>query len=87
MVEAEVGGLLHNGKTYVPLRVTLHELGFSQPTTPIKTDKLYAEGIVTATVRQKNSKAMDVRFHLIKDRVKQEEFFVYWKPGIQNMGG
>ena len=22
----------------------------------------------------------------MKDRVKQKDFFVYWKPGIQNMG-
>ena len=53
--EAEVGGLFHNGKTYVPLRITLHELGFSQPPTPIKTENSAAEGIVTATVIQKSS--------------------------------
>ena len=22
----------------------------------------------------------------MKERVKQEDFFVYWKPGVQNMG-
>ena len=82
----EVGGLFHNGQTAVPLRITFHELGFTQPPTPLKTDNSTAEGIVTATVRQKSYKAMDMQFYWMKDRVKQKHFFVYWKPGIQNMG-
>ena len=36
--EAEVGGLFHNRKTAAPLQITLHELGFTQPPTPVKTD-------------------------------------------------
>ena len=82
----EVRGLFHNGQTAVPLRITLHELGFTLPTTPIKTDNSAAEGIVTTTVRQKRSKSMDIQFYWMKDRVKQKDFFVYWKPGSQNMG-
>ena len=58
--ESEVGGLFHNGQRYVPLRITLQELYFNQPPTPIKTDNFASEGIVTATVRQKSSKAMDM---------------------------
>ena len=84
--KAEVGWLFHNGKTAVPLRITLHELGFTQPPTPMKTDNSKAEGIVTATVRQKRSKAMDMWFYWMKDRLKQKDFSVYWKPGSQNMG-
>ena len=49
--EAEVGGIFHNGQTGVPLIITLHEIGFNQPPTPIKTDNSAAEVIVTATVR------------------------------------
>ena len=84
--EAEVGGLFQNGQTAAPLRITLHELSFTQQPTPIKKDNSAAEGIITATVRQKISKAMDMRFYWMKDRVKQKDFFVYWKPGSQNMG-
>ena len=29
---------------------------------------------------------MDMQFYWIKDRLKQKDFFVYWKPGSQNMG-
>ena len=84
--KAEVGGLFHNGQTAVPLIITLHELGFTHPPTPIKIDNSAAEGIVTAKVRQKSSKAMDMQFYWMKYRVKQKDFFVYWKPVIQNMG-
>ena len=84
--EAEVGGIFHNGKTALPLRIIIHELGFTQPPTPIHIDNSAAKGIVTAKVRQKMSKAMDMQFYWMKDRVKQKYFFVYWKPRSQNMG-
>ena len=61
--KAEVVGLFHNGQTVIPLRITLHEIGFIQPPTPMKTDNSAAEGIVTTTVRQKRSKAMDMQFY------------------------
>ena len=73
-VESEVGGMFHNGQTAVPLIITLYELCFNQPTTPIKTDNSAAKGIVTATVRQKRSKATDIQFYWMKDRLKQKTF-------------
>ena len=85
-VKEEVGGLFHNGQKYGPLRITLHEISFPKPPTPIKTDNSAAKGIVTATFKQKSSKAMDMQFYWMKDRVKQKYFFVYWKPGSKNMG-
>ena len=85
--EAEVGVLFQNGQTSVPLRITLHELGSTQPPTPIKIDNSAAEGIFTATVIQKMSKAMDMQFYWMRERIKQKDFFVYWTPGSQNMGG
>ena len=71
--EAEFGGLFHNGQTEVPLRITLHEIGFTKPPTPIKIDNSADEGIVTATVRQKRSKAMYMQFYWMKDRVKKKK--------------
>ena len=49
--KSEVSGLFHNSKTALPLRITLNELGFPLPLTPIKTDNSADEGIITATVR------------------------------------
>ena len=66
--KAEVIGLFHNRQTAVPLIITLHELGFTQPPTPIKIDNSVAEGIFTATVRQKRSKEMDMHFYWMKYR-------------------
>ena len=51
--KAEVRVLFQNGKTVFHIRITLNELGFPQPPTPIKRYKSDAEDIVTAMVRQK----------------------------------
>ena len=84
--EAEAGGMFHNGQTSTPLQISLHELGFTQLPTPIKTDNSAAEGIVTATVRQKRSKAIEMRFYWMKDRVKQKDFFVYCNQEAKTWG-
>ena len=84
--ESEVGGLSQNGQIAADLRITLHELGFTQTPTPIKTENSAAEGNVTDTGRQKISRAMDMYFYWMKDRLKQKDFFVYWKPGSQKWG-
>ena len=68
--EAEFRGLFHNGQTAVSLLITIHELGFTQPPTPNKRDNSADEGIVAAMVRQKSSKAMDMRLYWMKYRVK-----------------
>ena len=84
--EAELGGLYVNGKEGVVLRQTLEEMGHPQPPTPIVTDNVTADGIANQTVNQKRSKAIDVRFYWIQDRVEQGHFRVVWAPGRENWG-
>jgi hypothetical protein len=79
--EAEVGALFHNGKGACPLRIALKEMGYPQPATPMATDNNTASGIATGTVKQKRSKAIDMRFYWIRDRVRQGQFQVYWSKG------
>jgi hypothetical protein len=55
-----------------------------QPPTAIKTDNSTAYGIANGTVKQKRSKAIDMRFYWIVDRVRQKQFYVYWAPGASN---
>ena len=84
--EAEVGGCFHNAQTGCPIRQTLIELGHEQPPTPIRTDNATCEGILNDTVKQKRSKAMDMRFYWLQDRINQGQFSVYWRPGATNLG-
>ncbi len=83
--EAEVGGLFLNGQDAVMLRNTLEFLGHPQPATPIQTDNACAEGIANDTVKQKRSKAMDMRFYWIRDRVRQGHLKIHWKKGQDNL--
>ena len=84
--EAEVGALFYNGQEAVPIRTTLEELGHPQPPTPMQTDNSTAAGFANGTIKQKRSKAMDMRFYWIKDRVRQGHYLVYWRPGSENLG-
>ena len=82
--EAEVAGLFHNGKEACPIRTALEEMGYPQPATPIVTDNSTASGIANDTVKQKRSKAMDMRYYWIRDRVRQGQFIVFWRKGKLN---
>ena len=82
--EAEVAGLFLNGQDAVMLRNTLEFLDHPQPATPIQTDNSCAEGIANDTVKQKRSKAMDMRFYWIRDRVRQGQLKIHWKKGQDN---
>jgi hypothetical protein len=84
--ESEVGACFHNAQSGAPLRVTLAELGHIQPPTPLRTDNSTAFGILSDTIKQKRSKAMDMRYHCLTDRVRQKQFDVYWRPGRENFG-
>ncbi|KAI2495038.1 Reverse transcriptase (RNA-dependent DNA polymerase) [Fragilaria crotonensis] len=80
--EAELGALFHNGEA-CPLRIAL-EMGHPQSATPMATDNNTASGIATDTVKQKRSKAIDMRFYWIRDRVRQGQFKIYWSKGTTN---
>jgi hypothetical protein len=51
----------------------------------METDNTTATGYSNGTIKQKRTKAMDMCFYWIKDRVKQVQFNVYWGPGYQNL--
>jgi len=82
--EAELGALFLNAQAICPIRVALEELGHPQPPTPLQTDNNTASGIVNDTVKQRRSKAIDMRFYWIRDRSRQGDFHVFWRPGNTN---
>jgi hypothetical protein len=49
--ESEVGACFHNAQSGAPLRVTLAELGHTQPPTPLRTDNSTAFGIFHETIK------------------------------------
>ena len=82
--EAELAGLFHNGQDALPLIHALHEIGHPQPPTPIQTDNSTAAGLANDTVKQKRSKAMEMRYFWIVDKVDANVFNVYWNQGKTN---
>jgi hypothetical protein len=58
--EAELAALFHNAKEACPIRITLEEMGHTQPPTIIQTDNSTAAGIANDYVKQKRSKAIDM---------------------------
>jgi hypothetical protein len=83
--EAEVGALYDNLRDGVPLRNTLQEMGYPQPPTPVQVDNSTVNGFANNQIKQQKSKAMQMRFYWIQDRVKQKQFHIYWRPGSTNL--
>jgi hypothetical protein len=79
--EAEYATTFLVGQTAYGMRTTLAELGHPQPPTVITTDNKTAHGIATDTVKIKRSKAIDMRYHWIRDRVRLKDFQVTWRRG------
>ena len=82
--EAELGALFMNAQEAVGLRNCLEAMGYPQPATALKTDNSTACGILNNTMKQKRSKAIDVRFYWLRDRAKQGQFYIYWDSGKNN---
>jgi hypothetical protein len=84
--EAEIASSYMNGQEAVPIRTTLEEMGHPQPPTPVQVDNSTAQGFANDTIKQKRSKAIDMRFYWIQDRTRQGQFLIYWRPGADNLG-
>jgi hypothetical protein len=85
--EAEIGALYTNARKGVEERNILKEMGHPQPPTPVQTDNSTAEGIKNLRVQPKRTKAMDMRFHWLRNRgVNQKQFRFYWRPGTLQRG-
>ena len=83
--EAEYGGLFLAAQRGAHLRNTLADLGYPQDSTLLLCDNECAVGISTDTVKAKRSKSIDMRFHWVRDRVRQGQFIVEWRRGAHNL--
>jgi hypothetical protein len=82
--EAELAALFITAREAVYIRIILMELGHKQPATPLQTDNAMAEAVTNGKVQPKRTKAMDMRFHWLRDRECQKQFRIYWRPGHSN---
>ena len=83
--EAEYAALFLNAQKGEWLRTVLQALGYSQPRTQILGDNNCATGIANDTVKLKRSKSIDMRFHWVRDRIRQGHFSVDWRKGEYNL--
>ena len=83
--EAELAGLcIMAREAVVYIRIILEELGHKQPPTPLQTDNAMAEAVINGKVQLKRTKAMDMRFHWLRDQECQQQFRIYWRPRKMN---
>ena len=85
--EAETGGVYMATQRACPIRVALEEMGHPQPSngTPVYNDNSTATGILNSEMKQKLSKAFDMRFYWVRDRIQQKQFQLFWRKGKLNM--
>ena len=83
--EAELAALYIVAKECVYIRLILEEMGHRQPATPLQTDNATAEGVINRKIQPKRTKAMDMRFHWLRDRETLLQFRIYWRSGTLNL--
>jgi hypothetical protein len=85
VAEAELGALYLNAKEATYLRQILQEMGHPQPRKPNQTNNTMAEGVINNEIQPKCTKAMDMRFHWLRDHEGQRQIKIIWRPGRTNL--
>ena len=60
-------------------------MGYPQDRTLLTTDNQCAEGIANKSTKLKRSKAMDMRYFWLRDRVEQGDFQVKWRSNTKSL--
>ncbi len=83
--EAELGALFHNCQEGIIFWQTLTDLGHPQPKTLVHCNNATALGIANNTVKQQQSRVMEMHFFWVGDKVAQDMYQVAWHPGQENL--
>jgi hypothetical protein len=75
--KAELGALYLSSKEAIYLCQILHKMGHPQPHTPIQTNNTTAEGVINNKIQPKCTKAMDMRFHWLRNRKMQGQLRIF----------
>ena len=63
----------------------LEALGHKQHAIPVKADNSTAVAFSNSMLKEKRSKSWDMRLNWLKDRVRQNQFYIFWDRGSSNM--
>ena len=83
--EASYAALFINAQNATIDRQTLADLGHPQQSTILTYDNHPAGSIANRTAKVKRSKAIDMRYHWIQDRIEMGHFTITWAPGPHNL--
>ena len=83
--EAEYAGVFTGARHAEGTRALLDFLGHPQPPTITLCDSACAVGIANDKVKIKRAKSIDMRFHWVRDRIRQGHFQVQWRKGAHNL--
>jgi hypothetical protein len=83
--EGEYGAAYLVARNAVWIRAIATALGYPQPPTTIMVDNTCAIGLANDTLKTAKTKAIDVRFHWLRDRVRQDQFHIVWVPSGANL--
>jgi hypothetical protein len=72
--KAELAGLYIMARKAVYIRIILEGIGHKQPPMPLQTDNAMADAIINGKIQPKLTKAMDMRFHWLRDCKCQQQF-------------
>ena len=67
------------------VRRILIDLGYPQKPTDIVYDNTIAGKMANKTCKLRRSRAIDMRFHWLRDRVEQGHFRMVWRAGVENL--
>ena len=82
--EAEHGALFVNCKEAMVIGQTLKDINLKQGATPCTTDNSTANSMINDTIKKQRSRAMDMRYMWVQDKVRQGHFVLKWKAGKDN---
>ena len=73
-VESKYASTFINTKEGVYIREILETIGYIQNEISIYTDNSFVHSISNETIKIKRSKAMDMRYHWLRDRMQRKQF-------------
>ena len=60
-------------------------MGHPQPPTDIETENTASKSIINVTAEQKIYRAIDMRFYLVRDKIRKNHFHLFWEEGNKDI--